>query len=87
MLSATGEAPDEFNARRALNREEWLAFMLQAAIARYVTPEKLSVVDGIQQLFTKDIYPNLNVSCLHDANRFREEQCYRNTRTHRCVHA
>jgi len=67
----------EFNAKRALNREEWVSMLLQVALACYVVPGKVSVVEGVRRLFTEDICPKVNSSALHEANSLREEHCYK----------
>eukprot|EP00966_Prymnesium_polylepis_P046469 1077056-Prymnesium_polylepis.1 len=77
-------APDEktqvterFNAKRALNRQEWLQALVRIAVMKYVMPgEIIDVSDALHHFFVTDLMPRLEPEAQQDSNVFRKKYCY-----------
>ncbi len=72
-------AGDQYNHKKGLNRQEFLSFVVRAAILRHINHGTLSdVPEAIEQLVARDLLPK--VQSLHPglapANDFRDLACY-----------
>jgi len=75
-VNAKQSKDDQFNHRKTLSREEWLALLIQIVLTRHVTSEDaLPIGDAIDR-FAADMRVGLGAGCLHDPNSFRSDQCY-----------
>ena len=76
-INATTDALDQYNHKKGLNRQEWIDFLVRAAIMRHCQyGDMVDVVKAVETLITVDIVPNVRKEqplFLEPANEFRRQ--------------
>jgi len=75
----TVDAGDQYNHRKGLNRQEFLSFLVRAAVLRHIMHGELTDVPAaIERLVTVDVLPKIQQQHpgLAPANAFRDLACY-----------
>lgn len=79
-INATSDEADQFNHKKGLNRQEFLDFIVRAAVMRHC---HLAVAEdvpkAVQTLITVDMLPRIKIFdplALEPANAFRRSSCY-----------
>jgi hypothetical protein len=75
-LRESKEQGKEYNSTRTLNREEWLAVIVQIVFARHVASGDQLDVSSAFDAFAEQLHPHLPTAVFHDPNEFRAACCY-----------
>lgn len=79
-INATTDAEDRYNHKKGFNRQEWIDFIVRAAIMRYCQyGDMTDVVAAVETLITEDFVPSVRKDqplFLETANAFRRKYCY-----------
>jgi len=77
------KAKEKFNSKHALSRQEFLQFLVRAAVSRYCKPRKkgeepihTDVSAALRELLLNQMKPNVDPAALQNSNEFRQKFLY-----------
>ena len=79
-INATSDAEDVYNHKKGFNRQEWIDFLVRAAVMRHCQQGDMDdVATAVDRLIAVDVVPKIRKSdplFLEPANTFRRKYCY-----------
>ena len=75
--NASATKDDVYNAKRSLNRMEFIGVLAQLILERHVKGGGLDPIEACRKFFREDIIPRLPRQCFQDSNSFRADFCYK----------
>ena len=75
--NASATKDDVYNAKRSLNRMEFIGVLAQLILERHVKAGGLDPIEACRKFFREDIIPRLPRQCFQDSNSFRADFCYK----------